>query len=88
MKKIYSMLIVIAIFLFSTPSFAQDVPVRQSLRKDGSYVQPHRRTRPDNSKLNNYSTNGNINPYTGKKGTVDPYSPPKRKLNSIKPSTF
>lgn len=88
MKKAGSILVAIAIFFFSTPSFAQNVPVRQSLRKDGSYVQPHRRTLPDNSKLNNYSTKGNINPYTGKKGTVDPYNPPKRKLNSNKTSIF
>lgn len=82
MKKAVFMLIGMGIFLVIGQAFAQDVPVRQSLRKDGSYVQPHRRTRQDNSKLNNYSTKGNINPYTGKKGTVDPYCPPKRKLNS------
>lgn len=38
----------------------------------GTYVPPHYKTSPDSSKFNNYSTKGNINPYTGKKGTVNP----------------
>jgi len=41
-------------------------------RKNGTYVAPHHRTAPDKSKANNYGTKGNTNPYTGKKGTVDP----------------
>jgi len=49
-------------------------------RKDGTYVQPHHRTNPDNSRSNNWSSQGNTNPHTGKEGTVDPYAPkpPKR----------
>lgn len=34
----------------------------------GRYVAPHYRTAPDTSKWNNYSTKGNLNPYTGKLG--------------------
>ena len=44
-------------------------------RNDGTYVQPHYQTNPNSSKLDNYSTQGNVNPYTGKAGTVDPYRP-------------
>ena len=44
-------------------------------RKDGTYVQPHYQTNPNSTKLDNYSTQGNSNPYTGKAGTVDPYKP-------------
>ena len=42
--------------------------------KNGTYVAPHYQTNPDSSKLNNWSTQGNVNPYTGKMGTVNPYA--------------
>ena len=47
--------------------------VRGHIRKDGTYVQPHQATNRNSTKLDNYSTKGNVNPYTGKPGTVDPY---------------
>lgn len=50
-----------------------DTSVRGYTRKDGTYVQPHKQTAPNSSKLDNYSTKGNVNPYTGKEGTVDPF---------------
>ena len=50
-----------------------DVSVRGHTRKDGTYVKPHMRTAPNSSKQDNYSTKGNVNPYTGKEGTVDPF---------------
>jgi hypothetical protein len=37
--------------------------------QQGSYVQPHIRTNPNRTQLDNFSTRGNINPYTGKIGT-------------------
>jgi hypothetical protein len=52
-----------------------DTYVRGHTRQDGTYVQPHYRSNPDNNRLNNFSTEGNYNPYTGKAGTVDPYKP-------------
>lgn len=39
----------------------------------GAYVAPHYKTTPNKSKFDNFSTKGNYNPYTGKKGTVNPY---------------
>jgi hypothetical protein len=52
-----------------------DVSVRGYVRKDGTYVQPHMRSAPDGNTQNNWSTYGNVNPYTGKEGTkVDPGS--------------
>ncbi|MCX8521077.1 MAG: hypothetical protein ORN28_06010 [Rhodoferax sp.] len=42
-------------------------------RSDGTYVEGHYRTSPNGSKLDNYSTQGNYNPYTGQQGTVDPF---------------
>lgn len=49
--------------------------VRGYTRKDGTYVAPHQQTNPNSSKYDNWSTKGNVNPYTGKKGTVDPEAP-------------
>lgn len=43
-------------------------------RSDGTYVQGHRRTNRDDSFWNNYSSYGNINPYTGRRGTRLPPS--------------
>ena len=42
-------------------------------RADGTYVQGYYRSAPNNTTLDNYSTKGNTNPYTGQQGTVDPY---------------
>jgi hypothetical protein len=57
-----------------TPAFAKSHRVRAYTTKRGTYVQPHRQTDADHSKLNNWSTKGNTNPYTGKPGTKDPYA--------------
>ena len=48
------------------------VSVKGHTRKDGTYVQPHKRSARDSSKINNWSTKGNVNPYTGKRGTRSP----------------
>lgn len=41
-------------------------------RSDGSYVQPHHRTNPNSTQMDNYGTRGNSNPYTGAYGTRSP----------------
>lgn len=81
-----------AIFILLTyPLFAQkggrsgrstgsSTSVRGYVRKDGTYVAPHHRSAPDGNFQNNWSTSGNINPYTGVEGTrVTP--PPKPGLS-------
>lgn len=45
------------------------VAVKGYTRSNGTYVQPHMRSAPNGSKADNWSTIGNINPYTGKVGT-------------------
>lgn len=45
-----------------------DVYVRGHYRSNGTYVDPHYRTSPNNSSYDNWSSYGNTNPYTGKKG--------------------
>lgn len=54
------------------------VRVRGYTRSDGTYVAPHYRSSPNGSTYDNYSTRGNVNPYTGQAGTRDPsYRPPQ-----------
>ena len=55
--------------LLSLSVFAEDVYVQGYSRSDGTYVQGHYRSAPDSSHNNNWSTEGNVNPYTGKEGT-------------------
>lgn len=43
-----------------------DVDVKGYYRKDGTYVQPYSRTKPDGIKSNNYGYPGNYNPNKGK----------------------
>lgn len=69
-------LIIIAI-LVATPVLAKTVGVKPHITKHGVYVPHSYRTSPDKTKMNNYSTKGNVNPYTGKAGTVDPYKASK-----------
>jgi len=40
--------------------------------KNGIYVPHHYATNPDGLKSNNWSSRGNVNPYTGRVGTKDP----------------
>jgi hypothetical protein len=66
----------VACVALAAPALAQSSHyVRGYVRKDGTYVAPHYQTNPDSSVLNNWSTRGNVNPYTGKVGTIDPYQP-------------
>lgn len=60
--------------LSMSAAVSAQVYVRGHTTKNGTYVAPHYRSSPDSSKLNNWSTKGNVNPYTGQAGTKDPYS--------------
>lgn len=42
------------------------------VRSDGTYVAPHYQTNPNNTRNDNFSTRGNIDPYTGQAGTKPP----------------
>jgi hypothetical protein len=72
MKKL--LIALCCVILFAVPAFSQGTTrVRGTVRKDGAYIPPHTRTSPNKTKLDNYSTKGNVNPHTGKKGTKNPY---------------
>ncbi len=66
-------LILAACALCVASSAIAQVHVRGYTRRDGTYVAPHYRSSPNSSTLDNYSTRGNVNPYTGQVGTKDPY---------------
>lgn len=70
-----TILIAALVGLSATAASAQPVQRDGYIRKDGTYVAPSYSTRPNGTKLDNYSTQGNYNPYSGRTGTVDPYKP-------------
>jgi len=45
--------------------------VKGHVKKDGTYVQPHRATNPNQTQRDNWSSKPNTNPYTGKPGTKE-----------------
>jgi hypothetical protein len=75
MKKLLLVLaLLIGVLSFSAAAEAKTTRVRGYYKPStGSYVAPHYKTTPNRSKFDNFSTKGNYNPYTGKKGTTNPY---------------
>lgn len=61
-------------FLISSVAMAKSGShsVKGHFTKKGTYVKSHRQTNSNHTKRDNYSTKGNTNPYTGKKGTKKP----------------
>jgi hypothetical protein len=85
MAKFRGLLFVCALlFLAIQPSLGKDVYVKGHFRSNGTYVAPHHRSRPDGNFYNNWSTKGNVNPYTGKLGTK--VSPPSSRTSSARRS--
>lgn len=84
-----NLLLIIAVLFTTALSFAQ-VSVRGYYRSNGTYVQPHQRTYPNYTRNDNYSTIGNINPYTGKAGTLprDGYTSTRTSSSYSKPTSY
>ena len=55
--------------LVSGICFSADTYVNGYTRQNGTYVQPHYQAAPNQYRYDNYSSQGNVNPYTGKAGT-------------------
>ena len=66
-------LLVTLVLIPSVCFAARPVRVKGHVNKNGTYTQPHVRTAPNQTRRDNYSTKGNVNPYTGKPGTKEPY---------------
>jgi hypothetical protein len=70
-KKTLAMILffVIMNLVFFSVADAYSVRVRGYYKPStGKYVMPHYRSSPNSTKWDNWSTQGNYNPYTGKKG--------------------
>lgn len=67
------MIVILAMVLAGNAAMAQSHTKSGYVKKDGTYVAPSAATNPNGTKVDNYSTKGNVNPYTGKERTVDPY---------------
>jgi hypothetical protein len=61
--------------LFTPQVFACDSYVSGYYRSDGTYVSGHYRSCANSTTLDNWTTRGTINPYTGAPGTRSPYTP-------------
>ena len=70
-----ALLLVIGAFSLSVNTAeARTVRVKSYYKPStGRYVMPSYRTSPNRSRLDNWSTKGNYNPYTGKSGTRSYY---------------
>lgn len=76
MKKITITIFAVIILILALPVFAEakTTKVKGYYKPSiGRYVQPYYKTSPNKYKFDNYSSKYNYNPYTGKKGTVDPF---------------
>lgn len=70
---IICLLVFVGLVVITTPAEAASRTRGYYKPKSGTYVQPHYRSSPNRSKLDNWSSRGNINPYSGKVGTKDPF---------------
>jgi len=66
-KLIFAVLALAFVMVFSTDAFAYRY-TRGHYRSNGTYVQPYRSSSPDGARWNNWSSRGNANPFTGKRG--------------------
>ena len=66
--------LLVLVLMLSVVPIAHATHVRGHYRSNGTYVTPYNRTRANYTKIDNYSTRGNYNPYTGRSGNVNPYS--------------
>ena len=74
MKKIIFCLAIVLSLVFITTVEAKTVKVKSYYKPStGTYINSHYKTSPNKSKIDNFSTKNNYNPYTGKKGTVNLY---------------
>lgn len=73
-KLLITLVLLIGLTLSSGSVEARTTRVRGYFKPStGRYVAPHYKTTPNRTKFDNFSTKGNYNPYTGRKGTVNPF---------------
>ena len=73
LRKSLTILAVVAVSI--SPCYGKTTFTRGYVKKNGTYVAPAAKTTPNKTKLDNWSTKGNANPFTGKAGTKNPRGP-------------
>lgn len=73
MKIKTAVIVIMALAFCVSTSEAKSTRVKSGITKTGTYRPPHLRTSPNKTKVDNWSTKGNYNPYTGKQGTKKAY---------------
>lgn len=68
LKTIFALSVLFTV-LFASSSFVSAQYVNGHYRSNGTYVNGYHRTEANDTKKDNYSYYGNVNPYTGKRGT-------------------
>lgn len=70
-------IVIAAVLAVVAVGASAQVHVNGYTKANGTYVAPHEKTAPNNTVNDNYSTKGNVNPYTGRAGTVpaEPQNP-------------
>ena len=76
MQILLAMVCMVFALSFSTTVFATSSGGTHSVKghttKNGTYIAPHQQTNPNGTQRDNWSSKPNVNPYTGKAGTVEP----------------
>ena len=67
------LILALAAIAVAIPAMAQGVYHQGYTTQSGTYVQPHYQSAPNDTRMDNWSTQGNVNPYTGQEGTRSPY---------------
>jgi hypothetical protein len=73
MKAMIAGLVLAATLVAGSAEGAGSHYVRGYTRSNGTYVAPHYQTNPNGTSADNWSTVGNVNPYTGAAGTKPLY---------------
>lgn len=74
MKKIIIGIALALTLLLTTSIEAKTIKVKSYYKPStGKYINSYYKTSSNKTKLDNFSTKGNYNPYTGKKGYASPY---------------
>ncbi len=76
MKKLIKLILVVLPMFFVISTVAQTnsshTYTNGYYRSNGTYVQGHYKTSPNNTINDNFTTKPNVNPYTGQKGYIEP----------------
>ena len=83
MKKI---LLSFSFAFIAFSGFSQTTTTKGYVKSNGTYVEPHTKTSSNGTNTDNFSTQGNTNPYTGASGTkAADYSPAAKNYGGGQP---